>query len=208
MPSSDDLFFYFCRTFNRDLHIAISTVSQIQILCRPPVVLIHGGCESVVANECTKHVMLEHFVLITSAVVDLEGFEILSENALGTGLEARTVFYLFEVGHIEAFTHLTDMHQSRMTTARDAFQRITFLLVVVHPEIAPYTDVGGIIRIDSHLLAYGYAVLTWCIVTRNLFCQIAVNGCVVILQLLVNHHNLLVGILLIENDERDGLCAV
>ena len=69
-----------------------------------------------VANECPQHIMSERFVLIAIAVVDLEGFEILAENALGTWLEMGAVLYLFEVRHIKAFTYLTDVHQTGMTT--------------------------------------------------------------------------------------------
>ena len=87
--------------------------------------------------------MSEPLVLIAIAVVNLEGFEILSENTLGTGQETRAVLNLFEVGHIEGFTPLTDVHQARMTTARDTFQRVAFLFVVVHPEITPDTGELG-----------------------------------------------------------------
>ena len=92
---------------------------QIQILCRPPIVLVLGGRKFVVANECTQHIMPERLMLIAIAVVDLKGLEIISEDALGAGQETGAV-----------------------------------------------------------------------------------------LNLLVNHHNGLVGKLLVEDDERDGLCAV
>ena len=172
------------------------------------MILVFGNRKFVVANECTQHIMSEPLVLIAIAVVNLEGFEILAENALGTGQETGTILYLIKCRHKEVFTHLTDVHQARMTTARDTFQRVAFLFVVVHPEITPDTDVCGIIRIDSHLLIYGYAVFALSIEASNLFCQIAFDGCVVILHLLVNHHNRLVGILLFEDDEREGLYAV
>ena len=146
--------------------------------------------------------MPERLVLIAIAVVDFEGFEILAEDALGTGQEARAVLNLFEIGYIEVFTHLTNVHQAGMTTARDAFQRVAFLLVVVHPEIAPDTDVRGILRIDGHLLIDGYAVFALSIVASNLFCQIAFDGCVLILNLLVNHHNRIVGLSLDEDEAR------
>ena len=72
-------------------------VLQIQIFCRPPVVLVLGDRKFVVANECTQHIMPDRLMLIAIAVVDLEGFEILSENALGTGQEKGAVLNLFEV---------------------------------------------------------------------------------------------------------------
>ena len=126
--------------------------------------MVLSGRQSVVANECTQHIMPERFVLIAIAVVNLESFEILSENTLGTGQETRAVLNLFEVGHIEGFTPLTDVHQAGMTAARDAFQRVVHLFVVVHPEIAPDTDVCGIAAIDGHLLVDGYAVFALSIV--------------------------------------------
>ena len=50
-----------------------------------------------VANECSQHIMSERFVFIAIAVVDLEGFEIFSEDALGTGQESGAILNLFEV---------------------------------------------------------------------------------------------------------------
>ena len=67
-----------------------------------------------------------------------------------------------------------------MTTARDAFQRVAFLFVVIYPEIAPDTNVCGIAVINGNLLIDGYAVFALSIVVSNLFCQIAFDGCVVI----------------------------
>ena len=60
---------------------------SFQFLCWPAIVLIHGGSETVVANECPQHIVPEPLMLIAIAVVDLEGFEIFSEDALGTGQE-------------------------------------------------------------------------------------------------------------------------
>lgn len=77
--------------------LATAVILKIQILCRPSVVLVLGGRKSVVANECPKYIMPERLMLIAIAVVDLEGFEILAENALGTWLETGTVLNLFEV---------------------------------------------------------------------------------------------------------------
>ncbi len=59
--------------------------------------LVFGGRKFVVANECPKHIMSERLMLIAIAVVDLEGFKILSENELGTGQETRAILNLFEV---------------------------------------------------------------------------------------------------------------
>ena len=59
--------------------------------------LVFGGRKFVVANECPKHIMSERLMLIAIAVVDLEGSEILAENALGSGQETRAILNLFEV---------------------------------------------------------------------------------------------------------------
>ena len=49
-------------------------------------------------------------MLIAIAVVDLKSFEILAENALGTGQETGAVLNLLKCRHIEVFTHLADVH--------------------------------------------------------------------------------------------------
>ena len=85
-------------------------VLQIQIFCRPPVVLVLGDRKFVVANECTQHIMPERLMLIAVAVMYLECFEILTENTLGTWQETGTVLYLLEVGYIIVIAYLADVH--------------------------------------------------------------------------------------------------
>ena len=66
--------------------------------------------------------------------------------------------------------------RSSWAAARDAFQRVAHLIVVEHPEIAPYENVLGITLVNSYYAVDRYAVFTFGILATDGVCQIAVNG--------------------------------
>ena len=92
-----------------------------------------------------------------------------------------------------------------MAAARDAFQRVAHLIVVEHPEIAPYENVLGITLVNSHYAVDRYAVFTLCIFAADGVCQIAVNGREIVCFPLIDKHNSFVLVLLIEDNDGNGL---
>ncbi len=110
------------------------------------------------------------------AVDGMKCVVLLTEDSLGRGQVSGTVLHLVEAGHLKAIFCLSDVHQSGMVAAGNAFQRVARLIVVEHPEVAPNKNVLSIPLIDSHDGVNGHTMLALGIKLADDIHQITVDG--------------------------------
>ena len=96
-----------------DFLCGVSTL-LLQLDCRPAVVLVEVDFEFVGADEVAELMLAHGFANIGVGLNGLEEVELVAEDAFGTGLVTRAVFYLSEVGDGEFAGFVGDGHQARM----------------------------------------------------------------------------------------------
>ena len=172
---------------------------------RPAIVLIQSHCKAVLLGISRQSFGSQSFAILLIAVDGFKGIELVTEDLLGRRQVSGAILYLVEGCHFKALFCLSDVHQSRMAAARDTFQRVAHLIVVEDPEITPYLDVLGITLVNSHYAVDGYAVFTLGILAANRISQLAVDGRKIGRFPLIDKHNSFVLVLLIEDNDGNGL---
>ena len=135
----------------------------------PSVVLIHGGSEVMRFDIVCQYIRSQLLAFLLIAVDGLEGIEFIAKDFLGCGQVAGAITHLIERFHLETLIGLLQVHQARVTATRNAFQRVTYLVVVEHPVVAPHKDVCCIVLVNSHDVVDRYTMLSF----RILFTEYA-----------------------------------
>ena len=122
----------------------VATMSMelfLQFLGWPAIVLIQSHFKTIPLGISRQPFGSQSFAILLIAVDGFKRIELVTEDLLGRRQVTGAILHLVEGSHFKALFCLSDVHQSRMAAARDAFQRVAHLIVVEDPEIAPYEDV-------------------------------------------------------------------
>ena len=125
--------------------------------------------------------------LVTFLVIGvnlLESIKLVAKDFLGSRKELRAVANSIERSDLETFALLTDVHQTRMTAARNGQQRVASDVVVVHPEVTPHLDVVGIALVNANHSIVRDAHLPRAVLLALVVGKVTLNGLEISVHLL------------------------